>query len=150
MTAPVKIEVDGATSASATIFVCTSCRRKREDVAEGFDLPGPDLVRAIEGEIERTGATGLTVTPVECLAVCKRPCTVALVGQGKWTYLVGDLETDAHTTEIVSAALAFARSENGIVPWKERPQSFRRGVVARIPPLGFVSFPPEPPKPETT
>ena len=77
---------------------------------------------------------GLAVTAVDCLAVCKRPCTVALVGAGKWTYLIGDLDPESHVDEIVAAAKSFAASENGIVPWRERPASFRKGVIARVPP----------------
>ncbi len=79
--------------------------------------------------------SGIAVVPVECLAVCRRPCTIALAADGKWTYLIGDLDTDSHLDEIAGAAESFAASANGIVPWKERPASFRKGVVARVPPL---------------
>jgi predicted metal-binding protein len=144
VTAPLDEGGHGEPVADATIFVCVSCRRKREGGEEAFDVPGPALVTALEQEIGKAGAARLTVTPVECLAVCKRPCTVALVGREKWTYLVGDLDPEAHAAEIVSAALAFARSENGIVPWKERPATFRRGVISRVPPLGFVQPKPKP------
>ena len=34
----------------------------------------------------------VALAPVECLSVCKRPCTVAFAGPGKWTYVVGDLD----------------------------------------------------------
>ena len=88
-------------------------------------------------QFDEASAEGVTVTPIECLAVCKRPATIAMVGPGKWTYLIGDLES-AQLDEVVAGTLAYQRSENGIVPWKERPASFRKGVVARIPPLGFV------------
>jgi predicted metal-binding protein len=47
--------------------------------------------------------------------------------------------------EIVAAAISFERSENGIVPWKERPPTFRRGVIARVPPIGFKQPEPETP-----
>ena len=77
----------------------------------------------------------LTVETVDCLAVCKRPCTVALVGADKWTYLIGDLDPCSHVDEIVAAAKSFAASDNGIVPWRERPASFRKGVIARVPPI---------------
>jgi len=129
----------------ATIFVCVSCRRVRTDAAEGFDLPGVALAATLEQRVCERGAAHLTVSPVECLAVCTRPCTVALCGAGKWTYLVGDLDPETHVEDVIEAAEAFARSETGIVPWKERPPTFRRGVISRVPPLGFVQ-----PKPETT
>jgi predicted metal-binding protein len=70
--------------------------------------------------------------------VCKRPCTIAVTADRCWTYLVGDLDPAQHTDDIVNAVLAYRRSGNGIVPWAERPVPFRRGVVARVPPLGFV------------
>ena len=115
-----------------TIHVCTACRRQREDLPEGYDQPGLALTEALA---ERMAGSGIAVAPVECLAVCKRPCTIALAADGKWTYLIGDLDAGLHLDEIVGAAESFAASANGIVPWKERPASFRKGVVARVPPL---------------
>ncbi len=117
-----------------TIHVCTACRRARADLPEGYDQPGLALAEALAERLLAKGST-IPVVPVECLAVCKRPCTIALSADGKWTYLIGDLDTDTHLDEIVGAAEAYATSANGIVPWKERPQSFRKGVVARVPPL---------------
>ena len=77
----------------------------------------------------------IALKPVECLSVCKRPCTVALAGPCKWTYVVGDLTRESHLEDIVVAARLYAASPAGIVPWRERPLSFRRGVVSRTPPL---------------
>ncbi len=117
-----------------TIHVCTACRRARADLPDGYDQPGLALAERLAEQLKAKGST-IPVLPVECLAVCKRPCTIALSADGKWTYLIGDLDTDTHLDEIVGAAEAYAASANGIVPWKERPQSFRKGVVARVPPL---------------
>ena len=116
-----------------TIHVCTVCRRAREDLPDGYDQPGAALAAALSERLD--GADGITVLATECLAVCKRPCTLAFAADGKWTYLIGDLDTDSHLDDIVSAAEAFAASANGIIPWKERPACFRKGVVARVPPL---------------
>ncbi|MDP1839519.1 MAG: DUF1636 domain-containing protein [Reyranella sp.] len=124
--------MDGAT---VTIFVCISCRRSLGDAEESFDQPGRGLVDMLQARLRDRGQTCVAVTPVDCLAVCKRPCTVALAGADKWTYLIGDLDPCSHAEEIVSAALSFAASENGIVPWRERPASFRKGVIARVPPI---------------
>jgi predicted metal-binding protein len=119
-----------------TIFVCVSCRRDDPGGEDDlFNRPGPALVKAIQSRLRSDGRAGLGVTAVDCLAVCKRPCTVALSGAGKWTYLIGDIDPDAHVDEIVAAAQSFAASDNGIVPWRERPASFRKGVIARVPPL---------------
>jgi predicted metal-binding protein len=121
---------------ATTIFVCVSCRRRGQ--GGDADPAHTALVAALRERFAAASAGHIRVEPVECLAVCKRPTTIAMVGPGKWTYLIGDLEMDAHLDEIVEAVLSYGRSENGIVPWKERPASFRSGVVARIPPLGFV------------
>ena len=120
---------------AVTIFVCVSCRRPLGDTDETFDQPGRGLVTALLTRLCDQRRAHVEVRPVACLAVCKRPCTVALSGADKWTYLIGDLDPDSHADEIVAAALSFAASENGIVPWRERPASFRKGVIARVPPI---------------
>ena len=77
--------------------------------------------------------------PVECLAVCKRPCTVAFAGESKWTYVIGDLDKACERLdEIIASAQAFRRDEEWHRPWKERPACFKKGVVSRTPPLGFA------------
>lgn len=121
--------------ATVTIFVCVSCRRSLGDAEDSFDQPGRGLVETLTTRLRESGKTGVTVLPVDCLAVCKRPCTVALAGADKWTYLIGDLDPQTHADEIVAAAISFAASGNGIVPWRERPASFRKGVIARVPPI---------------
>ena len=124
----------------ATVFVCTSCRRRLGDDEDNFDHPGPALAERVQ--VLLADDPSIEVVTVECLAVCKRPCTVALAGFGKWTYVVGDLDNVAHCEEVAAAARAYAATGNGIVPWKERPATFRKGVISRIPPLNFVQ--PEP------
>jgi predicted metal-binding protein len=126
---------------ATTIFVCVSCRRSLGDDEESFDQPGHDLAAAIKARLQGDEPARLTVATVECLAVCKRPCTVALVGTDKWTYLIGDLDPASHVDEIIAAAKSFAASENGIVPWRERPASFRKGVIARVPPINHKELP---------
>ena len=127
---------------AVTVFVCVSCGRATDGGA--LERPGAGLVEALSSRFAAAGAEDVTVTGVECLAVCKRPCTVAVTADGCWTYLVGDLDPEQHTGDIVSAVLAYRRSGNGIVPWAERPAPFRKGVIARVPPPGFVQPVPEP------
>ncbi|MFY9642429.1 MAG: DUF1636 domain-containing protein [Rhodomicrobium sp.] len=123
------------TAPSCTIFVCVSCGRKRDEAGIVTEGPGPKFFEALNRTLTESGNVCLEAYPVECLAVCKRPCTIAFAAEGKWTYIVGDLDETAHIGDVVSAALSYAASENGIVPRKERPPSFRKGVIARVPPL---------------
>jgi predicted metal-binding protein len=114
----------------ATVFICVSCK----DRDGGDARPGQVLFDAVSARLQ--GDT-VSVAAVECLGVCKRPCTVALAGTGKWTSVVGDLDPGTAADDVVAAALNYAASESGIIPWRERPVSFRKGVVSRTPPAGF-------------
>lgn len=111
------------------IVVCVSCR----DAVDPDRRPGEAFLAALRARLAER-ALDLTADQVECLAVCKRPATIALAGQGKWTYVIGDL-TPAAVDDVIDSALRFAESENGIVAWKDRPVCFRKGVVSRTPPL---------------
>ncbi|WP_371418380.1 DUF1636 family protein [Methylocapsa sp. S129] len=114
-----------------TIFVCLTCRHASEEGVR----PGKILFDAVQMRLAGRQDSQVALRGVECLSVCKRPCTVALAGPGKWTYVVGDLDKEASVDDVLEAALKFAATPDGIVPWRERPQSFRKGVISRVPPL---------------
>lgn len=114
-----------------TIFVCTACRQD-DDVDS---RPGQILLEELRARLPAHEQEIVAIEPVECLGVCKRPCTVALAAESKWTYVIGDLDAVGDVDELLTSARSFAARANGIVPWKERPNSFRKGVVSRAPPL---------------
>ncbi len=120
------------------VFVCTTCRLVVEDGDGPANRPGMAFAKALRDRL--AGDDAVDVREVECLAVCKRPCTVALIAEGKWTYLIGDLDLAAHMEDVATMARAYAASENGIVAWRERPQCFRSGVIARVPPATMPSM----------
>jgi predicted metal-binding protein len=123
----------GGLSASATLLVCVTCKSEQGPL-------GPGLFEALGERL--ASEPNITLKAVECLSVCKRPCTFALAAPGKWTYVVGDLTCDSHLEDIVIAACRYAASPEGIVPWRERPLSFRKGVVSRTPPLASAGIAP--------
>ena len=128
-----------STRSDVTLFVCTTCKTSEPDAARS----GHAFHQAIEAELRARAEHRIALVPIECLSVCKRPCTVALAGTGKWTYLFGDLATPDQVGDVITVAIRYGASENGIVPWRERPPAIRRGIVARVPP---PSFRPEEPK----
>ena len=75
------------------------------------------------------------MVPVECLSICKRPASVALAAPGKWTYVITGLEPAPHVEDILMAAKQHAESQDGVPPWRDRPECLRRNVVSRTPPL---------------
>jgi predicted metal-binding protein len=119
--------------APATLFVCVTCKGPDEQAGS----PGLALYEALGEALRAHPEDHIALVPVECLSVCKRPCTIAFSAVGKWTYVVGDLTAADHAGDIITAALRYRASETGIVPWRERPVAIRRGVVARIPPPCF-------------
>ena len=50
-------------------------------------------------------------------------------------YVYGDLDPEASVDTILAGIGLYAGTHDGIVPWRERPQEFKKGVVARIPPI---------------
>jgi predicted metal-binding protein len=113
-----------------TIFVCVSCRSGGDPESR----PGAVFLDVLRARMAERNLP-IPVETVECLAVCKRPTTVALAGAGKWTYVVGDLDIETHVDDVIDSALRFGESANGIVAWKDRPVCFRKGVISRTPPL---------------
>ncbi len=122
--------------APATLYVCTTCRKG----TAAPPCPGTRLHGAI---LALEAPEGVEVVGVECLSACGNGCAVALAAPGKWTYLYGGLDPEAHAGEILRGAALYAQSTDGMPPWRERPEIFRKNVIGRTPPL-----PDTPPLPE--
>ena len=110
------------------LYVCTTCRMA-DDASE--TRAGSRLLAALQD----AATDEVRIEGVECLSVCKRPCTVAVASEGRWTYVYGDLDPVTSARTILDGLGLYADTPDGIVPWKARPEAFRKGVVARIPPF---------------
>ena len=58
-----------------------------------------------------------------------------LRGQGLWSYVYGNLDEINHVETILDGLARYCESDDGRVPWRERPEHFRKNCVARIPPI---------------
>jgi len=119
-------------AASVAILVCSTCRDETGSDAHpraGL-LLAADTRRAAAGDAVR-------VRTVECLGNCKRRLSAALLREGCWSYVFGDLRPDSGA-DLVAGAGLFSTSTDGLMPWRGRPDSLKRGLVARIPPLAFT------------
>ena len=85
---------------------------------------------------------GVSVVPVECLSACNQGCSVALSAPGRWSYVYGRL-SDAHASDVVAGAAAYGAAPDGLVPWRSRPEIFRKQSLARIPPILPLAVVPE-------
>jgi predicted metal-binding protein len=98
---------------------------------------GARLYAALNHAVSGEGGPKVTLVPVDCMSVCKRPVTVGFATPGKWTYVYGDFARDgldAAADIILDGAKRFAAAPDGLIPWKERPEALKRGVIARLPP----------------
>ena len=114
----------------ARLSVCVTC--KRGPVTDDAPRPGAVLMAELSA---LDVPPGVTLQPVECLSSCSRGCAVALSAPGKWTYVYADLDPAAHAAAVLHGAALYAASPDGIVPWRDRPEVFRKQSVARVPPL---------------
>ncbi|MBK5959971.1 metal-binding protein [Rhodoplanes elegans] len=119
--------------APVNLHVCVTCRLSADEEVRSGRLLHDALVAAQQ----RVGAPDVTIVPAECLSNCNRACTVAVAGPGRWSYVYGGLAPD-QADAILASAARYAATADGLVPWRERPEILRKGVVARVPPLPAV------------
>jgi predicted metal-binding protein len=132
---PDSFEVDSSVSApdarvgdaGVTIIVCSSCRFRDGPAIE--PRPGLELARTTEAA---AAGTGIAVKRVACLGNCRRGISAAMLRQGSWSYVFGELDTQS-AGDLVKAARLFATSRDGFMPYSDRPESLKRGLIARIP-----------------
>lgn len=121
--------------AETEVLVCTKCRMGA-DVPDNEPRAGARLYAQLTaGPIPK----GVSVKPVECLSNCTQGCSIALRGPGRWTYVYGRLDAAEHVQTVLEGASLYQQSADGLVPWRERPEHFRKNCIARIPPLELAS-----------
>jgi len=120
----------------AELLICVTCKTSSPadplaDLGGDETRPGARLYAAlIAGELP----AGLRVHAVECLSNCTRGCTVALRGGDRWSYVYGNLNPDTDVETLRDGAARYLTAADGLVPWRERSQHFRKNCIARIPP----------------
>ncbi|MCT7377664.1 DUF1636 family protein [Chelativorans salis] len=118
---------DAGRNSSVTVVVCSSCRRSTDPE----NLPRPGALLA-ENTARAANGAGVRVRQVACLGNCKRGLSAAILREGAWSYVFGELEPDSGP-DLIAGAELFANSSDGFMPFRQRPQSLKRGLIARIP-----------------
>lgn len=118
---------------TVSLLVCTTCRMALEPAQDDVPRSGARLLDALLDALSPDQRGKLEVRGVECLSNCKRGCTVALTGAGRWTYVYGDINPDISVADILDGATRYAATTDGLVPWRERPEIFRKNCIARVP-----------------
>ena len=111
------------------VSVCITCK-----TADGGEIVGPEMFAAVQAALGPDDAS-VVVRPVQCLSVCKRPATVAVSSPDGYTFLFGDLQAESGTQALAAFVKSYRNSDYGLVPWRERAEVLRKGMVARVPPM---------------
>jgi predicted metal-binding protein len=128
-------------AACVELLICTTCRgpatpQGADDVTlapEEAPRAGLRLFRALLAD----PPAEVRLRPVECLSNCSRGCTVVLRGPGRWSFVYGGLAPADGPALVRRGAALYRAVPDGLVPWRDRPEHFRRHVIARIPPQEF-------------
>jgi len=120
---------DAEVDAMATVIVCITCRRPADP--EDFPRPGLAFAAAVA---KAAKDTGVRVKRVRCLANCKRGLSAAVRREAGWTYIFGDLDPATAAPALIAGARLFARADDGVMPWRNRPSPLKTGLIARVPP----------------
>ena len=115
------------------IYICSSCRPKDSD-PDDPSRPGEDLAKDLSAKLSAAGLNDkFSLKLVQCMSVCKRPATAAIMSPGKFTYTIGDLDPLTAADDLITFAKLYEETIDGVTVWRERPEQIRKGVISRTP-----------------
>jgi predicted metal-binding protein len=121
----------------ATVMVCITCRAATDPTdATDDDAPRAGLALA-EATAVAASTSDISVQRIRCLGNCSRGLSAAIRCDNAWTYVFGGLEPTRDGPSLVIGARLLALAPDGIMPWRGRPESLKRGLIARVPPGNF-------------
>jgi predicted metal-binding protein len=136
MTTANNSETNNVGVSSHTLFVCKTCASVWQDGKRLGESGGEKLLQQLQVLAEDWELRDqFPIQQVECMSACNRSCVVAFAAQGKITYLFGDLAVDASASAVLECASQYYSKPDGLLPWSERPEALKKGVLAKIPPI---------------
>ncbi|HCF26023.1 MAG TPA: FeS-binding protein [Cyanobacteria bacterium UBA11049] len=119
-----------------TLFVCTTCASVWKDGKRVGKSGGQLLLNQLT-ELHQNWelAPEFSLQAVECMSACNSPCVVTFAAAGKFTYVFGNLPVDGSASAVLECASQYYAKTDGLLPWSERPEPLKKGIVAKIPPL---------------
>jgi predicted metal-binding protein len=120
------------------LFICTTCASTWKDGKREGKSGGEQLLEQISNLAKNWELPDdFHIQEVSCMSACSRACAVSFTAFGKYTYLFGDLPANASesATAVLECASQYYAKPDGLLPWSERPEPLKKGIVARIPPL---------------
>jgi predicted metal-binding protein len=81
---------------------------------------------------QHPAAESVDLREVACLSLCDNGCAAAISMPGKWSYLLGRLDTSL-AGDLLDYAARYAQSSTGTVLPSKRAPSLARMVLGRLP-----------------
>ncbi|WP_427156966.1 DUF1636 domain-containing protein [Aliinostoc sp. HNIBRCY26] len=121
-----------------SLFVCTTCASVWQDGKRIGESGGQKLLHQLQELAQNWELREeFPIQAVECMSACNRSCVVAFAAEGKMTYLFGDLAVDDSISAVLECATKYYRKPDGLLPWSERPEPLKKGILAKIPSLSL-------------
>ncbi len=119
------------------IFVCTTCASKWENGKRVGESGGEKLLKRLQADyIDSQLNEEFIIQPVECMSACNRSCVICFACYGKNTYLFGNISPDLTPVEVsgvFDCADKYYVHPQGLLPWGERSEPLKKGILAKIP-----------------
>lgn len=117
------------------VVVCNTCRVSAEERETPGGVRGGALLAAALREAAAGGDVAIQEMP--CLFNCAQHCSIHLRAPGKIGYVLGRFEPTAEAARaIVDYAVAYAASDEGVVPYRQWPEGVKGHFIVRVPPAG--------------
>ena len=119
------------------LSICVTCHDNREDIYE--DRGGARLARKVFDEL---GTKRLVnIRGVQCMSNCKRACILSLTSSKGFTYMFGDINPNnsEYVNSLRDLVATYESKVDGFLHRRERPPLFRSNIVARFPPIDYIS-----------
>jgi predicted metal-binding protein len=124
-----------------SVVVCNTCRvsaeeRETADGVRGGAVLAGELRTLVAGDPR---FEGLAIEEMPCLFNCAQHCSIHLRAPGKIGYVLGRFEPTAEAAQaILDYAIAYAASDEGVVPYRQWPEGVKGHFIVRVPPAGRV------------
>ena len=118
-----------------SVVVCNTCRVSAEERETPDGMRGGALLAAALREA--AAGTGVAVQEMPCLFNCGQRCSIHLRAPGKIGYVLGRFEPTAEAARaIIDYAVAYAASDEGVVPYRQWPDGVKGHFIVHVPPAG--------------
>jgi predicted metal-binding protein len=117
----------------AAVLVCITCRVP----TDSLDAPRAGAALAEATVQAAANSPEISVRRVRCLGNCNRGLSAAIRCENTWTYVFGGLDPANDGAALIAGAQLLAQTADGLMPWRERPEALKRGLISRVPPLHY-------------